>query len=268
MISILLAGVSGALAALLTQLFVGFKKEKRAVSAVAVVILFLIFKTVASIYVEPPLEAWNTEREIRQIPFYNDLAVYDPATFAQVKLALRDGLRSGDSKDRVAMRITDVLAPTLPRYMPRASDASVSAYTQFMAGYLAQLDETDTEACYAVLYPTKFGRPGLATKYADDKTKQEMLAILTQIIESAMKNPQPAPAKEEAGQLLHPILAALVEKHGSDVRLLNATPRDATERKKVCDMTTGLFVQIAALPRSNGSMVLRSLMSQTESAKQ
>jgi hypothetical protein len=256
-----IAGLSGAIAAVIAQLTVGFRKERKGFYLIAFAVLFVGLEFSAKGYVEPWLRGWDAERQVREIPFYKELSVRDPLAYQRIKTAIQEAVRSGDSKEKTSQRIADVIVDIFPRYLPKASDDSVVAYANWMVRGLEELDRANPDACYAFLFPHKFGEPGLAQKYMDVKTKEEVLDVLTDIVESAIKNPQLEPDRKKAEELLQPILATMAQKYGADVSLLQGTAHDSSERKKVCGMSSELFRQIASLPKAGASMTLRYLLS-------
>ena len=256
-----IAGLSGALAAVIAQLTVGFKKERRGLYLVVLVLLFVVLRFSAVSYVEPLVRVWDAERQVRKIPFYKELSVHDPVAYERIKEVIQEAARTGDSTEKIAARIADVLQDVFPRYIPKASDDSVLTYVNLMVVQLEELDRANPDACYAFMFPHKFGEPGLGVKYLDAKSKEKDLDVLKEIIESATTNPQAKPDRRKSEELLEPILTTLVQKYGADVSLLQGTARNSTERKKVCEISSEMFRQIASLPKQDASMLLRYLLS-------
>ena len=227
-----IAGFSGAIAAGITQLIVGFKRERKGPYLVVFALLFVGLEVTTKSYVEPRIRAWEAIRELGKTPFYRELSEYDPPTYQRVKSVFLQAAQTGDSKKKTTLRVADVIGDVLPRYIPRASDDSVAAYVNWMSRDLDTLYRANPDACYAFLYPHKFGEPGLALKYLPSTNEDQDLQVLANIVESAIKNPQAEPDANKAEELLQPIFAGLAQKFGSDLSLLQATAKDSTERKK------------------------------------
>ena len=210
---------------------------------------------------EPRIREWDAEREIRAMPFYHELSIHDPAAYEQVKTIVIEAVRSGDSKEKMGAKISDALVNILPKYLPKASDNSVVAYVNWTVLQLDALDHTNPDACYALMFPHKFGEPGFALKYIDPKSNEPAVAILQDVVSSAISNPQAEPDPAKSEEVLQQVLTPVVQKYGRDLSLLLGTPKDASERKKVCEMSSDLLREILALPKPDASLVFRYLLS-------
>lgn len=257
---IVLVILSGAVATGVALLIVRGKRER---IGVGVVVSLAVFLSLIS-SMKRLMDHWEVNRQMNDIPFYKTLSVSDPAAYQRVKGILLDGVRSGEPTDKTALRIADALQEILPRYMPRASDDAVVAFANVMIHDLDELDRTNGDACYGFLYPHKYSGAGFAAKYLDSKSKEADLDVLFQVVETAIKRPQAEPSPEASNQLLKPIQVALFQKYGRDLMLFQGVARDSAERKKVCDISLNMFQQIAALPKTDASMVLRTLLSNGE----
>jgi hypothetical protein len=263
-IAVVIAAFSGAIAALIAQLAVGLKKERKSLYIVIVVLIFTGLESFGRSYVGPQLHAWEAERQIREIPFYKELSLHDPEAYQRIKTIVQEAVRSGDSQAKISQRIADVIGGIFPRYLPKASDDSVVAFASATVHLLENLDHANPDACYASLFPHKYGEPGMAQKYTDLNTQERILDTMKDIVESAINNPQPEPDRNKSEELLHPIIETMAKKYGSDVTLLQGTARDSSERKKVCEMSSEMFEQIGSLPKADASMILRYLLSGKE----
>jgi len=257
---IVVVALSGALSAAVAHLIVRNKRERIVLGVAVSVVLFisLISSTKGLV------DRWEVNTQMNDIPFYKTLSASDPATYQRVKGILLDGVRSGEPTEKTALRIADGLQEILPRYMPRASDDAVVAFATVMIHDLEELDRTNGDACYSFLYPHKYADAGLAAKYHGGNSEEKELDVLFQVVESAVKHPQPEPSPEASNKLLKPIQANLYQKYGRGLLLFQGVARDSAERKKVCDISLDMFQQIAALPKADASMVLRSLLSNGE----
>jgi hypothetical protein len=263
-IAAVIAAFSGAIAALIAQLAVGLKKERKGLYLISLFLIFTGLEFCGRSYVGPWLHAWEAERQVREIPFYKELSVHDPEAYQRIKTIIREAVRSGDSQTKISLRIADVIGGIFPRYLPKASDDSVVAFANSMVHLLEQLDHANSDACYASLFPHKFGEPGMAQKYEDLKTQKEVLDTMKDIVESAINNPQAEPDPKKSEELLQPIIETMAKKYGADVTLLQGTAHDSSERKKVCEMSSEMFRQVRSLPKADASMILRYLLSGKE----
>jgi hypothetical protein len=260
-IAILVAGLSGAIAALIAALTVGFKTERRGLSAAITAILFVCIKLFASAYVEPGIRVWDTKRVLRTMPFYSELAAYDPETYQKVEAIVLEGVQHGDSQEKATLRAADEIMTILPKYIPKASNESVIAFVRWLLTSLDELNSANSDACYSFLYPHKFGEAGLANKYLPPKSGEQSLKVLEAVILSAARTPQKVPDERKADELMQPVITNLANKYGSDLKLVVGTAHDGRERKVVCEIDSELYKQILSLPPADASTVLRSLFS-------
>jgi len=254
---IVLIALSVAVAAAVAHLIVRGKRERIGVGVVVSLALFLSLLS----SMKRLMDHWDVNRQMNDIPFYKTLSVSDPAAYQRVKVILLEGVRSGEPTQKTALRIADALQEILPRYIPRASDDSVVAFANVMIHDLDELDRTNGDACYGFMYPHKYAGAGLASEYLDSESRQKDLDVLFQVVETAAKHPQAEPSPEASDELLKPIETGLYQKYGKDLMLFQGVARDSAERKKVCDISLDMFQQIAALPKADASMVLRTLLS-------
>ncbi|HKI12365.1 MAG TPA: hypothetical protein VKA02_09640 [Candidatus Acidoferrum sp.] len=260
-IGIAAAAIAGALAALIAQIAVGFRKERRGLYVVICMILFFCLKFASITYVEPRIRTWEAKREIKVLPFYRELSIYDPETYQKVESIVIEGLHDGVNQQKISQRVGDVLLTTLPKHIQKASDESVVAFVEVSLASLDELDRANPDACYSYLYPHEFGEPGMAEKYLSPQSEDKTLQVLDDVILSAIKKPQAEPDAKKADALLRPVIANLAHKYGSDVSLMEGTAHDASERKKVCEMDADLYRQILTLPPAEASAVVRYLLS-------
>jgi hypothetical protein len=258
---IAIAALSGAIAAAVAQLVVGFKHERKGLFTVVLLILFFVLRFSARSYLEPQLRVWEAERQIEEIPFYKTLSIHDPATYQRVRVAIRESVLAGDSRDKIESRLGKVISDVLPRYLPKASDDSVVDFENSLVRLLDELNHANPDACYAALFPNQFGEPGLVQKYATRKTQEDFLAAMNEVVESAITRPQGPPNSKKSEELLQPIKTSLAKDYGSDLKLLLNTAQNSSERKKVCEITSDMYRQIGSLPRADAGEALRYLLS-------
>jgi hypothetical protein len=221
--------LSGAVSAVVAHLIVRGKRERIGVGLVVSLALFISLISSA----KRLIDIWDVNTEMNDVPFFKTLSVSDPAAYQRVKDILLEAARSGETTESAALRIADALQEIVPRYIPRASDDSVIAFANVTIHDLDELDRTNGDACYGFLYPHKYARAGLAAKYLGGKSREKDLDALFQIVETAVKQPQPEPSPEASNKLLEPIQTNLYQKYGKDLMLLQEVARDSAERKYV-----------------------------------
>jgi hypothetical protein len=261
-IGVVLAGASGLVAAVVAHLVVRNRGQRKGWYIAVFVLAFLLLRTVSTVYVVPRVREWETNRELRAIPFYRELATYDPALYQRVAAITADGLARGDSATEISGKITPILMAGLPKYMRNASDESMVEYLKFMVDSLDELGRTDPDDCYAFLFPAQAEQAGVAKKALSSGTEERALKMLDDVMLSAMKNPQAAADPAKADEILRPILINLKKSYGADLALVGGAARDAGERKKVCVMSDDMFKQISMLSAKDASLVFRDLLAE------
>jgi hypothetical protein len=252
-------GISGALGALLAYPILARNKERRAIYAVVAIAAMYVVHALAAAIVLPRVYDWQTDRELRGIRFYSELADSSPADYQKVKDIIRDGVMKGQSARAMTSRATSVVAGILPKYVPTASDESVNQFVQVTTHMLGTMNQTSPDACYQFLFPQKFTVAVASPE--DEADKNALLDAMADVLHSATHNPQPPPDKTESAALLQPVAGSLANKYGRDVALLQTTAHDSAERAKVCTIAIDLYSQILALPPRQSSELLRYLLS-------
>jgi hypothetical protein len=261
-IEIVGAGLGAGLGALVAGLLVKPWKKYRLISVVSLFVGIAAGSLISKTYIVPLAHVWDAKRLIRATPFYKELSVYDPETYRKIESILVENTQSGGTPQKAGRKIAIELAAVLPKYVPKASDESVVTFLGNLVPVLQELDRTNPDACYSFLFPDKFGEAGMAAKFLPSQFGNKNLQALEGIILSSVKNPQPAPDEKKAKELLQPIISNLVGKYGSDdLRLIAGTARDASERKKVCEIDAELYRQILSLPPADASTIVRYLLS-------
>lgn len=260
-ISAVAYGVSAALGALFASLIVGSKKERRVIYVAVLAATGYGVHALAARFLLPSLYGWQVDRQIRQSGLYPEIAESDPQTYEKLKEVVLEGARNGDSAGVIESKISPIVMATLPRYVPKASDESVITFISLTTGELKELNRADPDACYQFLFPQKFSSPSITIQNMDETTRTKLLQAMAGLVHSATHNPQPLPDKDESEALLKPISSELAQRYGTDIFLLQRTPKDRSERGKLCSLVTDLYEQVLKLPPRQSSEVLRDMFS-------
>jgi len=255
--SIVLAGISGGLAAGIAVLLVGTSKERRLPFIVVLVVAMIGINHYSGRFVLPRIHDWQAERGILEIPLYREVAANDPEMYREIKSATLKGMKKGERKEIIASQISTIIATSLPRYIVRASDESVIAFAELMVKQTDYLSHVNPDACYQFLFPHEFGEPGLASRYLDKAYERQSIDVMTRIFHSAVKMPQDLPDAKRSEVLLDQVTKSLNKDFGADLLLIQKKPTDAEGRKKVCILTTALYNHALGLPQRDSSMLLR-----------
>ena len=263
-LAIVSGAIAGALAAAIASLLTGKSKERRGLFAIVTLVIFLTLKVFFDQAVLPHVRVWQTDRQLRELPFYRDLAEVDPQTYQKVRDIVADSVKKGERADVIVSRISPIVANTLPRYVGAASDESVNGFIDVTIRKTEELRITHLDACYYFLFPPENGGPAVPA-YFDQKSQDQMLDVMGRIVHSAVHAPQPLPDSTRAQLLLVPVLDRLRDDFGSDLSLLQQKPTDTTGRQKVCDMAISLYKNVEDLPPNDASLLLRYLLSDEKS---
>jgi len=80
-IEIVSYAVSGALGAAVAYLIVGGKKERRGIYSAVTVAAMFILHALAARFVLPGVYDWQTDRDLKKISLYSEIANSDPETY-------------------------------------------------------------------------------------------------------------------------------------------------------------------------------------------
>lgn len=258
--SILVAGLCGALAAGIASLITIRVRKSRGLYVVITLVAFLGLKAFSDQTILPRIRDWQTDRQLRELAFYRDLAEVDPQTYEKVRVVTSDSVRKGDGADVIAGRIMPIVAGTVPKYIGTASDDSVTAFADVVIREVESLRSPNSDACYYFLFPHEQGAPlGIANSLSQ-KSRDESIDVLGRIVHSAVHSPQPLPDARKAEVLLLPVTRQLSSEFGNDLLLLQQKPIETVGRQKVCAITVSLYKRIEALPQRDASLVLRYLL--------
>ena len=224
-------------------------------------LLFFLFSRVYFLAFLPHLRERETDRQLRELPFYRDLAEVDPQTYERVMAVVSESAKKGETTNRLSSEIAPIVEGTLSKYIGTASDESVIAFADLSIHEVEELHRSHSDACYDYLYPQDKGATPAAS-YIDEKSEDETLDVLSRIVHSAAHTPQPLPNAAKADALLAPVLNRLASDYGNDLMLIHQKPTAPAEREKVCDIVVSLFKNLKALPREDASLVLRNLLSE------
>ena len=255
--TILSFGLSLAIAAAISFAIARSKEGDRSFSVpifvVAVVILYSILA--------PAVSKWQAERQLEHYPFYKQIAKTDPATYKRIREVVLDAVQNHRPDAETARQIAAILGPALPGQISRASDDSVVAFAREMSQLLSQMSRTNPDACFYLLHPEKRATTTIPNDSTYEKAEEQLLNAMAEILESAANHPQAVPDPEQSQALVQGMFASLRKKHGKDTALLSGAAGTSEERKKVCEMSAEVFREVTAMPKAEGSMALRSLLS-------
>src|SRR5258706_3763538 len=177
-VSVLLAAVCGAMAATVASLVTIKVKNNRAPYLVITLVVFLGLKAFSNTTILPGVRDWQTDRQLRALPFYRELAEVDPQTYVKDRVVTSDSVRKGDGADVIASRIQPIVAATVPKYIGTASDDSVIAFIDVVVRQVEALHNSHSDGCYFFLFPHEQGAPLGIVHSLDQKSRDESIEVL------------------------------------------------------------------------------------------
>ena len=236
---------------------------------ILVVLVLFFFWIAGNAYYNalPSVRLGRADQELKAIPLYRTISEADPQTYQRMLTATVQGMEKDEGVDAMVTRISPILSGTLSKYAPNASDESVITMIDVVIRKVELLHNAQSDTCYYSLFPNKNGAPPLSS-YSDDKTRQDSLAAMNSIVQSAVHSPQPSPDTAKAKKLLIPVNERLRKAYGDYLPLLTNKPVDSAGRQKVCDISVALYREIESFPkREDASLLLRYLLSDQTQAK-
>ena len=252
--NLLALAVSIVLAALIASLVVGTSKRKR--YALVLFVFVIGLKYLANQTLLPRIQRWQLDRQLRELPFYREIAQVDPVMYAQIEAVAWDSATKGEGADELTRRLEPIAIKTLPTYINVGSDEAVTAFVDVTIRRIEELHRANSDGCYYAIYPVESGNPPISS-YADERTNNESLEAMGRIVLSAVRTPQAPPDAAKAEALLASVMARLRANYGNDLLLVRQKPTDSAGRQKVCQMTTALFRDVECLPKNDAGIVLR-----------
>lgn len=264
-ISIGLAALSGALAAMIAGIIVRKPKERLFPYAIAFVISFGVLQGLSREFVFPELNAWNVARKADSafvdIPAFQAIKQHDPKTYEAILSDIRGSLRKGADEAQIIGLVRGHIVGVVQKRLPSASDEAVVSYMAVMVTEIHELHKYSSELCYRFLFPEKSG-PIDGRKYFSKRTQEADLAALAQVIKTSAESPQSIPKEAEVMPKLEPVIFELEKKYGNDITMLQNPSAPTVDRGKVCSMTADLYKRIIEMPRNENGKILRFMLSQ------
>ena len=258
-LSIGAAALAGALAGLVAAFVRRKSKLNRTVVALAFVLCFVLFSVLAKEFVVPRVRAWRTEQALLDIPVYRLVKEGDPVTYEKLKSSMVISVQRGERREQVVNALRSVFVPTIPKYIPIASDESIVHYMDVLVKEMEMLLAEDASLCYQFLFPQPNVFLDLSRHLSSDLQKADMDA-LAEVIRSAIKSPQARPDGKVGQELLGKVARDMTVEYGEDVSLLKKAQEPTADKAKVCALTLSLYKKAIALPSQENGVLLRYLL--------
>jgi hypothetical protein len=262
--SVGLAAASGGLAALVARLIFGRTSDKKRAYVMAVVILFVVFNTLAERFILPRFNAQNAKAEIEavfnQTPAFATIKEYEPQVYQQLVDTLTNAVGKGYTQQQLIDLLRSQIAALVASRMSHASDDAIITYMQVMLVEMDELQQKGDGRCYKLLFPQVDGGINGQTDFSEETRNRDMLALV-EIIKTS--NTQKAiPTQSDVMPFVEPILVELRSKFGDDVSVLADPTASNTDQDKVCTITMALYSEILELPPEQAVSTLRWMLGQ------
>lgn len=272
--SALVAGVSGALAALVALALVRDRAQHKGAYAIVFAVAFAGLNGLAQRMITPDLRAWEARRSADEILSQNrllrTLAERHPelreSFGAMVEDLARSGSSSADARAAGADWGRTKVGELLPRYLPVASDQALVQFTEANVEAIETFTGRSDPLCFDWLR-------GDSTSVSKDASVipasvlDHMSNAMAVVIESAPAPNQTHLDDAVANVDMQRVAATVALQHGSETlgrmaALGDANPRlDDTQKLEVCKAAATLYKEVLTFPEPHRSGLLRHLLS-------
>lgn len=238
---------------------------KTALGVVVVVGLGLWLPGVVSNFIHR--DEIKLEEHLQNLPFYPELAKYEPKTYERLKKNLLNAVKAGEPPERAVMRARMMVAKVLKANVPYAADEAVEELGLVFIDELDQLSE-HSSACYKFLFPHSGPPAGFLTaadplSYLDEETQLAELDAVAEVLRTAAEDPQDEPDAKEGESLLLSQAEKLHSRYGDAVMLLAQTSHQDSDKSTICRMYRSMMGNIMNMPGDDSSTLLRYLLAKS-----
>lgn len=193
--------------------------------------------------------------EFEKIEMYAVLAERFPKDFESLMEAAWGKMQQGATDAEVITAARALLATTLPRLLPLASDETLVAYQALMQEQLEALRERDVTACVEMAFPS--GQPmNIVGNLSPELTKRE-LALMTKVFREADEARGITPSQLSIERVAQRAAAGMSQEQlvvFSDEAARRSSPPDLT-----CNAAIKFFAGLNAIPVAERGHALRVL---------
>lgn len=253
--SIIVSGVAGGLAGAVSALVKG--ENAKLTRIVVMVVLFFTFNFIGQRYVAKPL---IVDAQLRDVPAFTAIKEHEPATYQTMKSELVTAMQDGANTDAIRLRVHNLTASLVQKYIPRCSDEALIRYMKVTMDEVDQLAKRNPEAAFAMLFPEP-GKFVDIRSSLDDATQKEDLAALAGVISSGAGKPVHPAAGSRGSELVTQAFQELASEEGGDAVKQIANPRaPGVDKHQVCVLVSRLYRKILALPEDDAALALRTML--------
>ncbi len=260
-----LAGVCGALAALVASLLIRKPRDNMGAYMVSMVIAFGTFQWLAKELVVPEIHARQAERDVETVlqanPAFQALKRYDPPAYRALLVDLRTSVKKGTDVSQVVQTVKTHVGAIARKRLPTSSNQAAISFAKALLAGLEELKTKDGDLCYQFLFPQK-SSTGAAVTHTSERTTQAFHGAMAEAIRSSAEAPQAIPREADVAPTLQAVFQDLAKEYGDGLRMLQNPSGPDVDRALVCAMTAGLYRRVLDLPTDEGGPLLRFLVSE------
>jgi hypothetical protein len=224
-----------------------------AIAAAAAIVVLIVGAML--IGTRSPSDEQTVLKQVRQYRFVRVLEQYQPGARAQVEALVHEAVTKNDPAI-AQVRTTELVQQYFPQYVPRTSDDAILSFASSLVDLLAYFEASDVETCKTL------ASGGQLTTSIPPERMNATLDAMADVIEDAAIRPQPAPDTARAQTLVQEVVTKLYASN--DPRLIPietlVTPQRAPA-DKLCHTMQSFYRTVLSLPKNDGSIVLRTLIS-------
>jgi hypothetical protein len=252
---ILVAGVSGALAAGLGFLIRG--DDRKYVRIAVIVVLMFVFNAIGRRVILRPYEA---DRVLRAIPAFEAIRQHEPEVYREVRADVMGSMSAGADHQAIRRNVHGHITKLFRRYAPRASDEALRRYFAVMVDEIEEVARKSPATAVKFVFPAEGEFVDIST-FVDERTMKRDLEALAEVIRSGAGRPPQSVEKDRANELLQREMEKLASRYGERVDDLSRPRGAGVDPAAVTSMVVELYRGILALPADDGSIVLRHVLS-------
>ncbi len=264
-------------------------RAKRVLLGIAAVIGVAVTTLVFPLVIQPMLIERRAERELMQMPAFQQIARWEPATYKQMKAAVVAAIGHRESSAQIQGRVRTLVQKLAMQYMKTASDEALIEYMRVNVDEIRQIAAKDADTAFAMLYQNKADVD--ISKFIDDTTRKRDESALAEIIHTGVTKEAGFQNDDRAKRLLQDVIAGMRADFGADADLpfnggrrvldtramfANETHHDAAaefvmaqsaqarmpvDKPRACEMMIVFYDRVLALRSDQAAQVMRLILS-------
>lgn len=272
--NLILVVASGTGAALLTILVIRDVKARKVSSAIVFAALFVAIGVLGHLLLLPrvqhPAQEKVAKEFLRRVKLFSLVAKDNPGFRDRFIDYAVDELQETRSEQEAFKHVLEWgkkhVAPYFVKYIPKASDRAIYNFSVYFGDVLKEINKRNDQACVTWMYGLSSKDPstGEAIRQAtqavgDDK----MFAVMTDVVESAMKSPTNVKRTEKATLVMRDFVQKLSSRYGerftSGLKMSAKPSARDNNRADMCFAAEKLYNEVVRLPEKERKIVLRNM---------